>query len=102
MPLCRRGSFSQSLLFTVPVAVVALVVQEGCSTPKPHDELEAPGAIVVTVTGEPWGLVSGANVQVEDMAQTIKLSGRTNSCGVVVFEPLPDGIYSVHGEFDGT
>jgi len=39
--------------------------------------------------------IRGQAVAVEDANGAVALAGRTNSCGVVVFEPLPDGRYSV-------
>jgi outer membrane biosynthesis protein TonB len=57
---------------------------------------------VVTVSGEPVGFVPGADVRAQGTDGTIRRIGRTNNCGVVVFEPLPDGVYSVRAEANGS
>src|SRR5712664_3576612 len=95
---CRLAGLRQrSSLFTLAKmpTVFALICLCGCSASKPHEVQEAQGAIVVTVVSDPWGLVPGADVHVQDAAGAVKRVGRTNSCGVVAFEPLPDGTYSV-------
>jgi len=63
---------------------------------------EDPGALVVTVEGQASGLVPGAEVRVQDSTGALTRVGRTNSCGVAAFEPLPDGTYFVRVAGGGT
>ena len=90
---CILGSSSRwrARLLRLAKALMALAYghQCGCSSARLHEVQEAPGAIVVI------GLAPNSDVHIKDAAGVAAPVGRTNSCGVVVFEPLPDGIYSV-------
>ena len=81
--------------------VLASTSECGCSTARIHEVHEGAGAIVVKVRGPPWGLVPDADVHIQDSTGHVTRSGRTNSCGVAVFEPLPEGTYSVRVGVEG-
>src|SRR6267378_323736 len=83
------------------VIVLASTSECGCSTARIHEVHEGAGAIVVKVRGPPWGLVPDADVHIQDSTGHVTRSGRTNSCGVAVFEPLPEGTYSVRVGVEG-
>jgi hypothetical protein len=94
----RRAALSK---LAAAVAIFASGYQFDCSVSRVHENKDEPGAIVATIVLEPWGLVPGAEVHLQDSARGVSLAGEANSCGVVVFDPLPDGIYSLHAAASG-
>jgi Gram-negative bacterial TonB protein C-terminal len=83
--------------------LLAVSSQPACSGSKPHEAVaEEPGAIVATVHG-PSTPLHDVDVLLQGPWGTT-LSGRTDSCGAVYFEGLPDGLYSLRaaqGGLDG-
>jgi hypothetical protein len=74
--------------------VAAVCVMFGCASSKPREEPEPPGALVVRVElGSPAPGV-GSEVQVSNGAAVIA-TAKTNSCGTLILDPLPDGLYTV-------
>jgi hypothetical protein len=78
-------------------AIVSVLVLS-CAAPKPRTagpEPMAPGALIVRVYQGGF-LTAGAGIGVEVASGPAKVAAaKTNACGVVLLEPLPDGIYTV-------
>lgn len=74
-----------------------------CAAPAPKWEdipSTAPGALIVTVYWTDYSTArSGIDVEVSNGTAMVT-TGKTNSCGVVLIDALPDGVYSVTARQD--
>ena len=103
--MTRRTSLGRRSLFAG--ALLAALVQTGCAATRAHEALmNAPGAIVARVFTEPslvarWKSMRDVEVRLQGPLPEGTRIGRTDSCGAVAFEGLPDGTYSLTAGREG-
>jgi TonB family protein len=84
------------MTFRVPLALLLL----GCAArPQQPPELEPPGSIVAKINLPP--LADQEGVPVHLSGPNLERTATTDACGMVVFDSLPDGTYTVFAEREG-